>query len=103
MANMMKVFFRELQPSLMEGIPEDVIVDMSDMDSSMFGRHLLALPTTTQTVLIFVFDILARVALEQEQNMMTFENLGKFRELKAECIYILVLNLSAHKALISQL
>lgn len=76
MANMLKVFFREMQPSIMDGIPEDIIMDMSKMTSSMFGRNLSALPGPVHTVLVYVFDILMRVCLKEEHNMMTIENLA---------------------------
>eukprot|EP01087_Luapelamoeba_hula_P023406 TRINITY_DN858_c0_g1_i1.p1 TRINITY_DN858_c0_g1~~TRINITY_DN858_c0_g1_i1.p1 ORF type:complete len:243 (+),score=46.04 TRINITY_DN858_c0_g1_i1:399-1127(+) len=73
-ANLVKVWFRELPQPILNSLPSDVICNTTDMESSVHG--LEALEEMERTLLGWLINFLADAAEFKSTNKMTEQNLA---------------------------
>jgi hypothetical protein len=76
-ATLIKIWFRELRPCLLEWISqEDVAKIATATDSVCFSEVLACLPEPNQSLFLWVLDLLAEVSLYSAKNLMPARNLA---------------------------
>jgi hypothetical protein len=76
-ANLIKQFFRELKPKILNPLSKDEIVEMSALtDLDEVGHRLSALPDPQRSSFFWLLDLLSEVASHQDVNRMTPTNLA---------------------------
>jgi len=76
-ANLIKQFFRELKPKVLNPLPKEQIVTVSAMtDLDEIGDQLMDLPDPQRSSYLWLLDLLSEVAAHHEVNRMTPTNLA---------------------------
>jgi hypothetical protein len=76
-ANLIKQFFRELKPKVLNVLTKEAITEMSSItDLKVLGERLESLPDPQRSSYFWLLDLLCEVADKQEVNRMTPINLA---------------------------
>ena len=76
-ANLIKQFYRDLNPNLLNSLSRDTIMGMVDHSSDAeFNEGLSKLEEPQRTAFLWLLDLLAEVAQHHEVNRMTAKNLA---------------------------
>ena len=76
-ANLIKQFFRELEPNLLNVLHRDKILEFADLeDADEIGHAVAGLPEPQQSCFLWLLDLLADVAANVGTNRMSPKNLA---------------------------
>jgi hypothetical protein len=76
-ANLIKQFYRELQPKILSTLSKEAILEMAPInDHTKIAAYIKQLPEPNQSVFLWLLDLLCDVAAHQEINRMTPTNLA---------------------------
>ncbi len=76
LANLIKVFFRELPPNLLNVVDEETLVQAADMDPMTVGAVVMAFPEPNRSVLLWLLDLMVKVSLRESENKMNIRNMA---------------------------
>ena len=76
-ANLIKQFFRELKPKVLNAFSKEELTEMSNItDLAVLGRRLQNLPDPQRSSFFWLLDLLSEVATNEDINRMTPTNLA---------------------------
>ncbi len=73
-ANLIKVWFRELPVKILDSITPEALMGSADMDGCLSLFH--GMPQPEQGILLWLLDLLCKVVLKEETNKMGVKNLA---------------------------
>ena len=75
-ANLIKVFFRELPTCLLKNVPERIIHKVAEGTSADAAVELENIPEPTRTIIVWLLDLMAAVVSNEAVNKMGVKNMA---------------------------
>jgi hypothetical protein len=76
LANLIKVFYRELNPNLLNIVDEDLLTVASTMDPDTVGLFIQEFPEPNKSALLWLLDLMAKIVLHESENRMGVKNMA---------------------------